>query len=88
MARSHFGMGFEIRRRERIQITAETVDSRANLWLVEQAKKVFEGLRRVMRNIGSDDLCGDDSFDGGSIGLLNDFSDTLLELEIFPPQTI
>jgi hypothetical protein len=63
MARGDFGMGVEIRRQERFQIVTEAVDSRANIWMVEQAEEIVERLRRVMRNKRSDGLCRNDSLD-------------------------
>ncbi len=64
MARSNFGMGLEIRRRERIQVVTETLDSGADFRVVEQAEEIVKRLRRLMRNERSDGLCGDDSLDG------------------------
>ncbi len=61
MARSDFGMGLEIRRRERIQVIAETLDSRADIWLVIEATQIVERLRSPLRNVGGDGLCGNDS---------------------------
>jgi len=44
MAGSNFGMGVAIGRRERLQVVAETLDSRTNFRVVEQAEAIVERL--------------------------------------------
>ena len=51
--------------------------SGADIWVADQAKKALEGLRGIMRNVGSDDLCGDGPLNARSFGGLKDFLDTL-----------
>ena len=64
VAGGNFGMGLANRRREGLQTVAETVDCRAHVRVALETTAIVERLRRVVRNLGSDGLCGNDSLDG------------------------